>query len=121
MHEKNLRIGLLCDFYGRLLTPKQYEALSYYYDDDLSLSEIADQEGITRQGVRDSIKRGEAVLLEMEERLGLAKRFRKMQDGIEQIVRCAQDINFYNSEFGYSKQIAQKADEIIRLAKELDE
>ena len=118
---KNLDISVLLDFYGDMLTEKQREVIGFYYNEDLSLSEIGEFEGITRQGVRDSIKRGEAVLLEMEERLGLAKRFRKMQDGIEQIVRCAQDINFYNSEFGYSKQIAHKADEIIRLAKELDE
>lgn len=118
---KNLDISVLLDFYGDMLTEKQREVIGFYYNEDLSLSEIGEFEGITRQGVRDSIKRGEAVLLEMEERLGLAKRFRKMQDGIEQIVRCAQDINFYNSEFGYSKQIAQKADEIIRLAKELGE
>ena len=118
---KNLEISFLLDFYGDMLTQKQREVIEYYYNDDLSLSEIADNEGITRQGVRDSIKRGEAVLLEMEERLGLAKRFRKMQDGIERIVQCAQDINFYNNEFGYSKIIEEKADEIIRLAKELDE
>ena len=118
---KNLEISFLLDFYGDMLTEKQRDVVELYYNEDLSLAEIAAHSGITRQGVRDSIKRGEAVLLEMEERLGLAKRFRKMQDGIEQIVRCAQDINFYNSEFGYSKQIAQKADEIIRLAKELDE
>ena len=118
---KNLDISVLLDFYGDMLTEKQREVIGFYYNEDLSLSEIGEFEGITRQGVRDSIKRGEAVLLEMEERLGLAKRFRKMQDGIEQIVRCAQDINFYNSEFCYSKQIARKADEIIRLAKELDE
>ena len=118
---KNLDISVLLDFYGDMLTEKQREVIGFYYNEDLSLSEIGEFEGITRQGVRDSIKRGEAVLLEMEERLGLAKRFRKMQDVIEHLVRCAQDINFYNSEFGYSKQIAQKADEIIRLAKELDE
>ena len=118
---KNLEIALLFDFYGEMLTDKQRDVVELYYNDDLSLSEIAENEGITRQGVRDSIKRGEAVLLEMEERLGLAKRFRKMQDGIERIVQCAQDINFYNNEFGYSKIIEEKADEIIRLAKELDE
>ena len=118
---KNLEISLLFDFYGDMLTEKQRDVVELYYNDDLSLSEIAENEGITRQGVRDSIKRGEAVLLEMEERLGLAKRFRKMQDGIERIVQCAQDINFYNNEFGYSKIIEEKADEIIRLAKELDE
>lgn len=118
---KDLSVSFLLDFYGDMLTEKQRDVVELYYNDDLSLSEIAENEGITRQGVRDSIKRGEAVLLEMEERLGLAKRFRKMQDGIERIVQCAQDINFYNNEFGYSKIIEEKADEIIRLAKELDE
>ena len=118
---KDLSISVLLDIYGDMLTEKQREVIGFYYNEDLSLSEIGEFEGITRQGVRDSIKRGEAVLLEMEERLGLAKRFRKMQDGIERIVQCAQDINFYNNEFGYSKIIEEKADEIIRLAKELDE
>ena len=96
MHEKDLRIGLLCDFYGRLLTPKQYEALSYYYDDDLSLSEIADQEGITRQGVRDSIKKGEALLLEMEEKLGLCEKFSKMESGLREIREAAEAIREHN-------------------------
>ncbi len=118
---KNLDISVLLDFYGDMLTEKQREVIEFYYNEDLSLSEIGEFEGITRQGVRDSIKRGEAVLLEMEQRLGLAKRFRKMQDGLEQIVHCARDIHFYNSEFQYSKKIEEKAEEIIRLAKELDE
>ena len=118
---KNLDISVLLDFYGDMLTEKQREVIGFYYNEDLSLSEIGEFEGITRQGVRDSIKRGEAVLLEMEERLGLAKRFRKMQDGIERIVQCAQDINFYNNEFGYAKIIEEKADEVIRRAKELDD
>ena len=72
---KNLEVVLLLDFYGDMLTNKQKDFLGYYYNDDLSLSEIAENEGITRQGVRDSIKRAEAQLFEMEERLGLAKRF----------------------------------------------
>ena len=75
---KNLEISLLLDFYGDMLTEKQRDMVDYYYNDDLSLSEIAENEGITRQGVRDSIKRAEAQMLEMEERLGLARRFRKI-------------------------------------------
>ena len=53
---KNLDITLLLDFYGDLLTEKQRTFISYYYNDDLSLAEIAANEGITRQGVRDAIK-----------------------------------------------------------------
>ena len=55
--EKNLNVSILLDFYGAMLTEKQREAVEYYYNDDLSLSEIADNQGISRQGVRDAIKR----------------------------------------------------------------
>ena len=96
---KNLEISLLFDFYGDMLTEKQRDVVELYYNDDLSLSEIAENEGITRQGVRDSIKRAEAQLLEMEERLGLAKRFREMRDGFEAIRAAAQDIQEYNDRY----------------------
>lgn len=51
---KNLEVSFLLDFYGEMLTQKQHDFLVYYYDEDLSLSEIAENEGITRQGVRDA-------------------------------------------------------------------
>ena len=60
--EKNLNVSILLDFYGAMLTEKQREAVEYYYNDDLSLSEIADNQGISRQGVRDAINRAEALL-----------------------------------------------------------
>ena len=66
------------DFYGETLTEKQRELFDLYYNEDLSLSEIAEHAGITRQGVRDSIKRGEAQLLEMEQKLGLMARIRAL-------------------------------------------
>lgn len=118
---KNLEISLLLDFYGDILTEKQKEVIELYYDEDLSLSEIASHEGITRQGVRDSIKRGEVVLLDMEARLGLAKKFREMQGSLSKIVQCAKDIEFYNREYHYSGQIAEKASAIISLAAALNE
>ncbi|UKI23359.1 MAG: hypothetical protein L6V88_02205 [Anaerotruncus sp.] len=62
-------------FTAKCLQKKQHDFLIYYYDEDLSLSEIAENEGITRQGVRDAIKRAENQLFDMENRLGLAKRF----------------------------------------------
>ena len=76
---KNMEITLLCDFYGDMLTEKQRDMIDLYYGNDLSLAEIAENEGITRQGVRDSINRAENQLPEMEERLGLVRRFREMQ------------------------------------------
>ena len=66
---KNLDIVLLADYYGEMLTDNQRKFIEYYYNDDLSLSEIAENEGITRQGVRDAIKRAEAQLFDMEEKL----------------------------------------------------
>ena len=82
---KDLRITFLLDFYGDMLTEKQREVVECYYNEDLSLAEIAEEKGITRQGVRDGIKRAEQQLLEMEERLGLAKRFRSVQEELTQI------------------------------------
>ena len=78
MVDKTLRISVLLDHYGAMLTDKQREVIDLYYNDDLSLAEIAEQEGITRQGVRDNIKRGEAQLLEMEEKLHAARRFERL-------------------------------------------
>ena len=72
---KDLTISILMDFYGNLLTNKQLDALDMYYNSDLSLSEIAEETGISRQGVRDAIKRGEKQLTEFEEKLGLAEKF----------------------------------------------
>ena len=93
---KDLQISFLLDFYGEMLTEKQREMIEFYYNEDLSLAEIADDQGITRQGVRDSIKRAESQLLEMEERLGLAKRFLEMREGLSQICEAALRIQEYN-------------------------
>ena len=65
---KNMEVALLLDFYGDMLTEKQREVMELYYNQDLSLAEIAENDGITRQGVRDSIKRAETQLLDMEDR-----------------------------------------------------
>ena len=66
---KNLDVVLLTDYYGEMLTENQRKFIDYYYNDDLSLSEIAENEGITRQGVRDAIKRAETQLFDMEKKL----------------------------------------------------
>ena len=91
---KPLELSLLFDFYGETLTKKQRELFALYYNEDLSLAEIAEHAGITRQGERDSIKRAEGTLLEMEQRLGLARKFREYQEKLEQITSCAQEIAF---------------------------
>ncbi|MBQ8372138.1 MAG: DNA-binding protein [Clostridia bacterium] len=72
MFEKNLKIGYLLDFYGDTLDEHTREVMKAYYDDDLSLAEIAEGVGISRQGVRHLIKKGEEHLTFLESRLGLA-------------------------------------------------
>ena len=74
------------DLSGDLLTEKQQEVIEYYYNEDLSLAEIAEHSGITRQGVRDSIKRAEAQLRAFEEQLGLAARFHEIKEKLEDLL-----------------------------------
>ena len=83
--EKDYKISLLLDFYGELLSQKQRLAIEGYYNEDCSLAELAQEMGITRQAVRDIIKRTEQSLLQMEEKLGLYSRFEEMQRGLEKI------------------------------------
>lgn len=73
MFEKNLNTGLLLDFYGEVLSEHTRTMMELYYNEDLSLSEIAEQVGISRQGVRQAVKKGEEELLLLEERLGLCQ------------------------------------------------
>lgn len=79
MFEKNLTISYLLDFYGELLADRRRELMSLYYNEDYSLSEIAAEVGISRQGVRDTIKRGEEELQNFEDKLGMAARFDELQ------------------------------------------
>ncbi|MCQ2475801.1 MAG: DNA-binding protein [Clostridia bacterium] len=98
-------MAMLMDFYGEMLTEKQRSFLEYYYYDDLSLSEIAENEGITRQGVRDAIKRAETQLQDMESRLGAAKRFEEMRAGLNEIIEYSNQIAEYNLRHSLSKEI----------------
>ncbi len=102
---KNLEIAMLLDFYGDMLTEKQRNFLEYYYNDDFSLSEIAENEGITRQGVRDAIKRAETQLLDMESKLGAAKRFEEMRSALSEIIEFSNQITEYNLRHGLSREI----------------
>lgn len=90
--EKNYNVSLLFDFYGELLKPSGRQAVDLYYNEDLSLAEIAAQTGITRQGVRDNIKRCEQQLFEFEEKLGLFKRFVQVESGLDEIAALADKI-----------------------------
>ena len=84
--EKHIEIGMLCDIYGKRLTQKQYEIINDYYNNDLSLSEIAENNNITRQAVRDILKKGENKLFEYEEKLLVMKRTLNQEKQIQQIL-----------------------------------
>jgi predicted DNA-binding protein YlxM (UPF0122 family) len=118
---KNLEISLLLDFYGDMLTEKQRDVVELYYNEDLSLAEIATHSGITRQGVRDSIKRAESQLLDYEDRLRLAGRFRKIQAYLDEITDLAKDIERINDRFGASQEIYNRTGRIVTLAGEISE
>ncbi|MCR5484993.1 MAG: DNA-binding protein [Clostridiales bacterium] len=118
---KNLEVALLLDYYGEMLTDKQKDFLEYYYNDDLSLSEIAANEGITRQGVRDAIKRAEAQLYEMEEKLGLARRYEDIRKGLDEIIEYTGLINEYNLRHSLSREINEYTVKIKAIAQTLVE
>lgn len=89
MKNQAYRMAMLYDFYGDVLTDRQKEFYDLYYNEDLSLGEIAENYGITRQGVRDVIVRAENVLTELEDKTGLIKRFHTMRGQLEQIAKDA--------------------------------
>ncbi len=119
---KNLDISYLLDFYGDVLTQKQQDVMEQYYNDDLSLSEIAENFGITRQGARDSIKRGEAILLELEEKVGFAQRHRDIQATLGDLQTLVQEIDFENNTgYSHSDKISDNVQGILKLLGKLSD
>ena len=90
--EKSIEISLLFDFYGELLSEKKREAASLYFNEDLSLSEIAQHMGITRQGVSDLIRRSESELYSFEDKLGLYSRFEAINNSALKIRNLSESI-----------------------------
>lgn len=84
--EKNVEISMLCEIYGSLLTKKQLDILIDYYNNDLSLSEIAENNNITRQAVRDILKKGENKLFEYEEKMAIMKKTIKQEKQIQEVL-----------------------------------
>ena len=92
MKSQAYRMAMLYDFYGDVLTDRQKEFYDLYYNEDLSLGEIAENYGITRQGVRDVIVRAAAILTELEDKTGLIKRFHTMHGQLERLRQDAQQL-----------------------------
>ena len=90
MAESRWTRSMLLDFYGELLTDKQRECFDLHYNEDLSLSEIAEQLGISRQGVWDNIRRAESVLEDVENKTGLLRRFEENRKALEELLRIVE-------------------------------
>ena len=121
MKSQAYRMALLYDFYGDVLTERQKEFYDLYYNEDLSLSEIAENSGITRQGVRDVIVRAEAIMTDLEDKTGLMKRFMLMQQQVQAILDAAEKIQIVNYRQYDNPELARLADEITRSAQALKE
>lgn len=85
--EEKIKISILCQIYGKLLTEKQYQILDDYYNNDLSLSEIAENNNITRQAVNDVINKGKNKLIEIEEKLSFMEKILNQEKVIENIIK----------------------------------
>lgn len=110
--EKKISLAWLCDFYGGMLTEKQRQVMSLHCEEDMSLSEIAEAAGISRQSVHDMIGRTSRKLSEMEDRLGVASRYRRMQEGLEECHQ-AMERKQYDT-------VLQLLEQLIRLDQEDD-
>ena len=119
--EKDLSIAVLLDFYGDLLTDKQVQALDLYYNEDFSLAEIAEPLGISRQGVRDSIKRGEKQLRDLEAALGLAQRFLKLKDELALVQTMFSEVKSYIQTYIHSDKLSDAVQDIDRRLADLSE
>ena len=111
MFEKNLQIGYLLDFYGELLTERKRSVMDMYYNEDFSLAEIAAEIDISRQGVRDIIKKSEEELFFYEEKLGLAKKLKNVEI-------AASELSQMSNEHSLPEGIKEKIAELLRTVKQ---
>ena len=119
MKNQAYRMAMLYDFYGDLLTARQKEFYDLYYTEDLSLAEIAENYGITRQGVRDVIVRAEAYLTEIEDKTGLIRRFHTMQSQLREIADCVRQVTDLNDKRLGSDELEVLASRIQSLTDKL--
>jgi predicted DNA-binding protein YlxM (UPF0122 family) len=110
MFEKDLKKAYLLDFYGDVLTERKKEVLDMYYNEDLSLAEIAEQIGISRQGVRDLIKKAEEEIFFLEEKLGLAQKMSALRRHSENMLNLAKNAPL-------PKEVMLEVEEIAKIIK----
>ena len=114
--EKNVKVSMLCQIYGKMLTEKQYQVINDYYNNDLSLSEIAENSNVTRQAVRDIIKKGEHKLFELEEKLAFMEKALKQEKQLQQILEELSKIEEASSDKKIDKIIKHVCQELSCLA-----
>lgn len=119
--EKNVEIALLFSFYGKMLTERQADTVELYYNEDLSLSEVGAELGISRQGVRDNLKRAETILYDTESRLGLAKKFLGIKSKLSEIDRIIADIENSADGRSLSSHIKRQINSILTIIEEIND
>ncbi len=119
--DKTLQMSMLIDVYGAALTEKQRDVVDLYYNEDMSLGEIAQNSGITRQGVRDSIKRAEFIMTDLEDKLHIVERDRKTAESFAKIMSKLSVIEEQNEHFFHSPQIRGVIEEIRELLAESEQ
>ena len=119
MKNQAYRMALLFDFYGDVLTDRQKEFYDLYYNEDLSLGEIAENYGITRQGVRDSIVRAEHALRDMEQRLGLVARYGKIDPLVGSMLEDVHRLRLINSNQLHNPEISRVLARLVNNLKEI--
>lgn len=118
--QKDLSFSVLLDYYGAALTDRQREIMTEYYNEDFSLAEIAENYGITRQGVRDAIKHGEAALLDLEARLGTARKETALLRDLERLQELVTDIRCYNDMlYSADPRIYRDTNEMLQILQRL--
>ena len=113
--DKNVRICLLFSFYRNMLTKRQIDCVDLYYNEDLSLAEISELLGITRQGVRDNIKRAENTMNDTEERLGLVSKFLGISEKLAKIDDIIREIEKSPNVRYLSDDIKHKINDILMI------
>ena len=121
MKNQTYRMTMLYDFYGELLTERQREFFDLYYNEDLSLAEIAENAGISRQGVRDVIVRAEGVMQDVEDKTGIIRRFESRRPHLDAIINAAARIIALNAAQRGDEEIAELAERISGEAAALKE
>ena len=111
MFEKNMKIAYLLDFYAEVLDEHTREIMRAYYNDDLSLAEIAEDEGISRQGIRHVIKKGEEQLMFLESKLGIAKQHEELvdvNDALARVINNLEETDAHSESVATLKELSKK-------------